>query len=435
MNSAQIATFSTAQINALGTTQLSSLDADHLGAITTAQMASLSTTNLDSLTSAQFVELTTTQIVALTSYQINHLETTDVAALTTTQIHALSANEISALSTDAIHALTTIQYVALSTSQIMALTTAQFAAIETTDIAALTTAQAHALTTAQIVAFTTDQIQGLTTDDIAAMSSTQIAAFEVADIQAMSTAQISAMVSATPIVLDLSGMGIQTTDAAHGVAFDIAATGQATQVGWVGQGNGLLVMDRNGDGVINNGTELFGVASPLANGQRAGNGYNALADLDTNHDGKIGAHDAHFADLKVWVDANHDGKTDPGELKGLVDLGIVELDLSYTTSNRVDHGNGVAMVSSFKTSDGQHHEMADVWFAKAERAKAIPTLGELLADAHTDLVPAQHATPEPAATQIVAAVSQATADTVHSSPSLQHVTIEDELVRHQTPLI
>lgn len=81
-------------------------------------------------------------------------------------------------------------------------------------------------------------------------------------------------------------------------------------------------MDRNHDGQINNGTELFGTATQLANGQRAGNGYAALAEMDTNHDGKISAADAGWKDLQVWVDANHDGKVEAGELKTLHQLGI-----------------------------------------------------------------------------------------------------------------
>lgn len=128
--------------------------------------------------------------------------------------------------------------------------------------------------------------------------------------------------------------------------------------------DGLLVMDRNHDGVINNGSELFGMGTVLANGKRATDGYVALAAEDTNHDGKIDSHDAHWKELKVWVDGNHDGKTDAGELKTLDEIGIASLDLNATKNGAIDNGNLVGLVSSYTTTDGKQHQMADVWFAK-----------------------------------------------------------------------
>jgi hypothetical protein len=239
----------------------------------------------------------------------------------------------------------------------------------------------------------------------------------------MSTSQLNALQSMTPIVLDLDGNGIQTIAAAHGVQFDLGATGVNHQVGWVGGKDGLLVMDRNGDGVINDGRELFGAATVLANGQRAGNGYNAMGIEDTNHDGKLNKHDANFDKLKVWVDANHDGKTDAGELKGLVDLGIVELDLSHVTGTKVDNGNLQGLVSSYTTADGAHHEMADVWFTKAQAA-APPNLHDLLAAPAADLLPDTGA---PAATARNDAVSSHGAHTAHIAQL--RANLDDELRR------
>jgi len=305
--------------------------------------------------------------------------------MTTTQIQAWTTVQVASLATSDLNSLTTTQFVAFTTNQINDLTTTQWAGLRTADIAVLTTAQIAALTTAEIAAFTTAQIVALSTGSMAAFTTQQIHAFETADIAAMSTTQLNALVSMTPIVLDLDGNGIQTIGAAHGVQFDLGATGVSHQVGWVGGKDGLLVMDRNGDGIINDGRELFGAATVLASGQRAGNGYNAMANEDTNHDGKLNKHDANFDKLKVWVDANHDGKTDAGELKGLVDMGIVELDLSHVTGTKVDNGNLQGLVSSYTTADGKHHEMADVWFAKAQAAP--PALGDLLAAPSADLMP------------------------------------------------
>src|SRR5690606_8023633 len=159
--------------------------------------------------------------------------------------------------------------------------------------------------------------------------------------------------------------GIQTLSASHGVTFDLNATGNAsTARGWVGAGDGLLVMDRNKDGIINDGTELFGGATRLANGQRAGDGFTAMRAEDTNGDGKLTAEDASFADLKVWVDRNSNGITDEGELLDLSSLGIIELNLGAVAGTTMDNGNMLGLVADYKTADGATHEMADVWFAK-----------------------------------------------------------------------
>ncbi|MBI5258729.1 MAG: hypothetical protein HY855_19650, partial [Burkholderiales bacterium] len=200
--------------------------------------------------------------------------------------------------------------------------------------------------------------------------------------------------------------------------------GHTTQVGWVGGQDGLLVMDRNLDGVINDGRELFGAATVLADGRRAGDGFNALAALDANHDGHITAADGQFNQLKVWVDANHDGKTDAGELKGLAELGIASLNLAHVASDRVDNGNAVGLVSSYTSTDGQQHEMADVWFQR-DNGAAAPTAAELLAEAPAEVLPDPAASAPPAAPVAHAAVL----------PVAHHASHDEDLLRHQPPLL
>ena len=85
---------------------------------------------------------------------------------------------------------------------------------------------------------------------------------------------------------------------------------------------------------------------------------------DSNHDGKLSMLDAQWKDLKVWVDANGDGKTDSGELVSLDKLGIIEIDLTAHSSSEINNGNVVGLVSSYKTTDGKSHEVADVWFTR-----------------------------------------------------------------------
>jgi len=185
-------------------------------------------------------------------------------------------------------------------------------------------------------------------------------------------------------MLDLNGDGVRTLAAAEGVMFDIDASGRQTKVGWAAGGDGLLVRDLNGDGQINDGRELFGGATQLANGQRAGDGFRALAELDSNGDGRIDAKDAAFGELKLWVDANNDGLTDAGELRGLADFGVVSLNLDFAKGSEMDNGNLLGLVSDYSRDDGSQGAMVDVWFAKA--GEAAPTAADLLAGPAEELL-------------------------------------------------
>ncbi|MBF0804229.1 hypothetical protein IR141_07740 [Neisseria sp. 19428wB4_WF04] len=140
--------------------------------------------------------------------------------------------------------------------------------------------------------------------------------------------------------------------------------GIRTSTGWVSADDGLLVIDRNGDGIINNGGELFGDSSVLQNGEHAAHGYAALAGFDSNSDGLIDNKDEKFAALKVWRDLNQDGISQEGELFGLAELGIQSLDLAYqNTDIRLDNGNTIAQKGSYTLSDGRKREMGDLLLA------------------------------------------------------------------------
>jgi hypothetical protein len=111
----------------------------------------------------------------------------------------------------------------------------------------------------------------------------------------------------SPIVLDLNGDGIATTDKNSGAYFDHDGNGFAEQTGWINNQDGLLVRDLNNNGKIDNGGELFGSETLLQNGQKAANGYLALAELDSNADKRIDSADTAYTTLKIWQDANGDG--------------------------------------------------------------------------------------------------------------------------------
>ena len=287
------------------------------------------------------------------------LTTDDIASLTTAQVHALTTVEISALSTDQVHALSTADMFSLSTDQLHAFTTA--------NIAALTTDQVYALTTTDLASLSTDQVNAMTTSDIVALHnapSDKTNAFTATQIQNMSDPLLNAAYH-SPIVLDLGGTGIHTVGAAAGQSFDLTGTGVSQKVGWITGNSGFLVRDLNHDGIINNGTEMFGTATKLANGTTAKDGFAALQALDTNHDGVINAKDAAFSELKVWVDGNQDGISQAGELHSLQSLGIVDLNLNASHTAINNNGNWIVLDSTYTTADGKVHEMGDVWFQTA----------------------------------------------------------------------
>lgn len=175
-----------------------------------------------------------------------------------------------------------------------------------------------------------------------------------------------ANVSSDPLVLDLDGDGVTTLALSDStVYFDLDNNGFAERTGWVSPNDGLLVLDRNGNGKIDSGAELFGNHT-LARGAKASDGLQALAAFDLNGDRIINASDQVFHQLRIWKDINSNGRTDDGELLSLNDAKVASLDLSARWSGYVDRaGNEHRLVSRFETTEGQWLAMADVWFNTA----------------------------------------------------------------------
>ena len=136
-----------------------------------------------------------------------------------------------------------------------------------------------------------------------------------------------------PIILDLDGDGTETVQLSSGVYFDLDANGYAEKTGWVKPDDGLLVLDRNGDGIINNGRELFGDQTRLNDGTIASSGFQALAAVDANGDGKIDQNDPVYSQLRVWRDVNMDGESQPNELFTLSEAGISALNIDNNLVN------------------------------------------------------------------------------------------------------
>src|SRR3546814_17947825 len=94
---------------------------------------------------------------------------------------------------------------------------------------------------------------------------------------------------------------------------------------WIGADDGFLVRDLNQDGAITTGLEMFGSNTRLQDGTTAEHGFAALRELDSNQDGVIDSQDAAFSELKIWRDANDNGRTAIGELLSLSEAGIASL--------------------------------------------------------------------------------------------------------------
>lgn len=180
----------------------------------------------------------------------------------------------------------------------------------------------------------------------------------------------------TPILLDLDRNNFHLS--AGPVSFDNAADGTPDLITWVSAGtsDAFLFRDENGNGVVDDGSELFGSGRTLqSGGARALHGYEALAEFDLvvnggNGDGQIDQSDSVFAELMVWIDSNTDGVNQPGESQSLAAAGVVSLATDYRKSNRTDqHGNEFIYLSTGKIRvNGRLQRMwtTDVIFKRVE---------------------------------------------------------------------
>jgi hypothetical protein len=154
----------------------------------------------------------------------------------------------------------------------------------------------------------------------------------------------------TPLVLSFDGAPVEyLADSAH--TFDVNG-GRSLVTDWPTARTPWLAVDRDGDGRIGDGAELFGSMTVLSSGRRAANGFAALRELDADGDGRITPKDPGFAGLLVWSDRDGDRRSTPDELASASTWELLSIDLDYTVEPRCDaRGNCEVERASFRYRD------------------------------------------------------------------------------------
>jgi hypothetical protein len=162
----------------------------------------------------------------------------------------------------------------------------------------------------------------------------------------------------SPIIINFGGGGYRLTGSNAPVSFDMSGDGHPVLMGWTAAGTdeAFLWLDRNHNGVVTSGAELFGNFTPLQSGQLARNGFEALAEYDSNRDGVIDSRDPIWPQLLLWRDLNHNGVSEPAENSRLDASGVAAIDLHpHWTGSRDPWGNLFRYESLISVSNEAGH--------------------------------------------------------------------------------
>jgi hypothetical protein len=176
----------------------------------------------------------------------------------------------------------------------------------------------------------------------------------------------------SPIVVDVGRDGIELGSAGVTVSFDVDNNGVPNHVQWVKPGGdeAFLTVDRNGNGIVDNGGELFGIGTPMVfDGTNAPNGFVGLAQYDSielggNDDGYINRDDAIWSSLRLWQDLDADGVSTLNEMFTLERLGITSLETIPKFSKRSDAAGNIMPYWAWAATNARPKKtlMVDVFF-------------------------------------------------------------------------
>ena len=188
-----------------------------------------------------------------------------------------------------------------------------------------------------------------------------------------------------PIIIDLNKNGITSTKLNNTIYFDHDNNNFKEASSWIDKGDAFLALDKNNNGLIDNGNELFGNHT-ISNtrfkytNNKATNGYEALKTYDLNGDNVIDSKDEIYDKLVLWKDSNQNAITDKGELIKLKDSGIVSIDLNYKNTSIDEKGNTIKQSSTVTFEDGTTTIANDVWFkVNLDKTKHI-SIDEMIKD-------------------------------------------------------
>jgi len=172
----------------------------------------------------------------------------------------------------------------------------------------------------------------------------------------------------SPIVVNLAAGPYVLSGASDTVLFDMDADGVRDRTTWTvaGEPNGFLAFDRNHNGVIDDGSELFGDHTPLSNGAHAPNGFEALREFDTTRDGVVDDRDAGWDRLLVWTDANHDGVSQPAELRHPSAWGLTAIQVDYHWTGRRDRYGNIFRYEGLVRFGSAMRSCYDIYFRVTE---------------------------------------------------------------------
>nr|WP_244661992.1 type I secretion C-terminal target domain-containing protein [Mesorhizobium huakuii] len=193
------------------------------------------------------------------------------------------------------------------------------------------------------------------------------------DLQGVTVANLNTLIggSVDPVILDLNHNGFTFSDVSHGAQFDMNGDGTKEQLAWNTSNDGMLAVDLNHDGKIDDGTELF---TPNFDGGHFASGAAALASLDSNHDGVIDHNDAAFSSLLIWKDANANGTSDAGELSSLADNGVASINTAAHPAVGEIDGQTVTGNGTFQMADGTSGNYIEVELDTSLVAPAQPSV-------------------------------------------------------------